>query len=193
MQDSTEWHETARAYRNLMQEWKAAGRAPREVDDKLWARFRAAQDRFFDARNAVNAQRDKEFAANAEAKDALLAEYDPVINPESGLSAAKAKLRELQEKWEAIGYVPRGHVREYEDKIAALERRVADAEESRWRRSDPAAQEKVNQFQARADDFRAQAESAQQSGDTKKAAELREQALQWQEFADVAAKAANER
>lgn len=193
LQNSTEWNETARAYRDLMQEWKAAGRAPREVDDKLWARFRAAQDHFFDARNAVNAERDKEFAANAQAKDALLAEYDPIIDPASGLNAAKVKLRELQEKWEAIGYVPRGQVREYEDKIAAIERRVADAEESRWRRSDPAAQDKVNQFQARADEFRAQAESAEQSGDARKAAELREQAQQWQEFADVAAKAANER
>ena len=81
LKDSTDWGHTARAYRDLMTEWKAAGRAPREVDDKLWERFRAAQDHFFEARNAVNAERDREFEANAEAKDALIAEYDSLIDP----------------------------------------------------------------------------------------------------------------
>ena len=173
-------------------EWKAAGRAPREVDDKLWERFRAAQDHFFEARNAVNAERDREFEANAEAKDALIAEYDAQIDPAKGLGAAKAKLRELQDKWDEIGFVPRGRVREYEDKIARIEQRVSDAEDSRWRKTNPAQQEKVNQFQVKADDFERQAQEAEAKGNAAKAATLREQAKQWQEFADVAAKAVNE-
>ncbi|MCT1411015.1 DUF349 domain-containing protein [Corynebacterium sanguinis] len=193
LKESTDWNETARAYRDLMREWKAAGRAPREVDDALWEQFRAAQDHFFNARDAVNAERDREFEANAEAKDALLAEYDGLIDPAKGLGAAKSKLRELQDKWEEIGFVPRGKVREYEDKIGVIEKRVADAEESRWRQSDPAAQDKVNQFRVKADDFTKQAEAAEAKGDTKKAEELRAQAAQWQEFADVAAKAVSDR
>ena len=192
LKDSTDWGHTARAYRDLMTEWKAAGRAPREVDDKLWERFRAAQDHFFEARNAVNAERDREFEANAEAKDALIAEYDSLIAPAKGLGAAKAKLRELQDKWDEIGFVPRGRVREFEDKIGRIEQRVSEAEDSRWRKTDPAQQDKVNQFQVKADDFTKQAEAAEANGDATKAASLREQAKQWQEFADVAAKAVNE-
>ena len=192
LKDSTDWGRTARAYRDLMTEWKAAGRAPREVDDKLWERFRAAQDHFFEARNAVNAERDREFEANAEAKDALIAEYDSLIDPAKGLGAAKAKLRELQDKWDEIGFVPRGRVREFEDKIGRIEQRVSEAEDSRWRKTDPAQQDKVNQFQVKADDFTKQAEAAEAKGDATKAASLREQAKQWQEFADVAAKAVNE-
>ena len=192
LKDSTDWGHTARAYRDLMTEWKAAGRAPREVDDKLWERFRAAQDHFFEARNAVNAERDREFEANAEAKDALIAEYDSLIAPAKGLGAAKAKLRELQDKWDEIGFVPRGRVREFEDKIGRIEQRVSEAEDSRWRKTDPAQQDKVNQFQVKADDFIKQAEAAEAKGDATKAASLREQAKQWQEFADVAAKAVNE-
>ncbi|WP_051059698.1 DUF349 domain-containing protein [Corynebacterium capitovis] len=189
LQDSTDWNDTARAYRDLMTEWKSAGRAPRDVDDQLWAEFRAAQDHFFAARNAINAERDREFEANAQAKDALIAEYDSLVDPARGLGAANAKLRELQDKWEEIGFVPRGKVREYEEKIGAIEKRVADAEESRWRKSDPAAQDKVNQFQVKADDLTRQAEAAEARGESAKAAELRAQADQWQEFADVAAKA----
>ena len=192
LKDSTDWGHTARAYRDLMTEWKAAGRAPREVDDKLWERFRAAQDHFFEARNAVNAERDREFEANAEAKDALIAEYDSLIDPAKGLGAAKSKLRELQDKWDEIGFVPRGRVREFEDKIGRIEQRVSEAEDSRWRKTDPAQQDKVNQFQVKADDFIKQAEAAEAKGDATKAASLREQAKQWQEFADVAAKAVNE-
>ena len=37
-----------------MNRWKTAGRAARKDDDALWARFRAAQDAFFAARNAVS-------------------------------------------------------------------------------------------------------------------------------------------
>lgn len=193
IQDSTDWGPTARAFRDLMTEWKAAGRAPREVDDQLWAKFRAAQDRFFDARNAVNDERDREFAENAKAKDALLAEYDGLIDPSQSMDKAKAKLRELQEKWEDIGFVPRNQVRKYEAKIEELEKRVTLAEESAWRRTDPAAQARVAQFQAKVEDFKAQSAAAEAKGKEKKAAELRAQAEQWQKFADAAANAVNDK
>lgn len=183
---STDWGETARAYRDLMTEWKAAGRAPREVDDKLWAAFRGAQDHFFAARDAVNNERDQEFAANAKAKDELIAEYDGLIDPAKNVEGAKAKLRELQDKWEEVGFVPRDQVREYEDKIGALEKRVSDAEESNWRRTDPEVQARVNQFKVKVDEFTAQAEAAEAKGKTKKAEELRAQAAQWAEWAKTA-------
>lgn len=189
LKNSTDWNETARAFRDLMKEWKAAGRAPREVDDSLWDAFRGAQDHFFNARNSVTAERDKEFEANATAKDELLAEYDSQIDPAKGIDTARAKLRELQEKWEQIGFVPRGQVREYEDKIGAVEKRVSDAEESQWRRTDPEAQARANQFLVKVEEFTAQAEAAEAKGNATKAAKLREQAAQWQEWADTAAKA----
>jgi hypothetical protein len=51
--DSTQWAATAAKFRDLMTEWKNAGRAGREIDDELWERFRAAQDAFFTARKAA--------------------------------------------------------------------------------------------------------------------------------------------
>src|SRR5699024_1637235 len=186
LKESTDWNDTARSFRDLMQEWKAAGRAPREVDDKLWAAFKGAQDYFFDKRNAVAKERDQEFEANAEAKNALLAEYDAQIDPSKNLDGARAKLRELQEKWEEIGFVPRGQVREFEDKIGALEKRVSQAEETQWRRTDPEAQARADQFTAKAEEFNAQADAAEAKGNTKKAEKLRAQAQQWAEWAKTA-------
>ena len=187
IKDSTDWGATAAAYRDLMGRWKEAGRAPRDVDDKLWKRFKAAQDHFFAARNAVNAERDKEFEANAEAKEALLAEYRDRIDPAKGLDHARSELRKLQERWEEIGYVPRGRVREFEDKIGALEKRVSEAADSQWRRTDPEAQARVQQFADRAAEFEAKATELEAAGKAKKAEDARAQAAQWREWADAAA------
>lgn len=191
--DSTDWNETARAFRDLMTEWKAAGRAPKEVEDKLWSEFKAAQDNFFDNRNANSKERDREFEANAQAKLALLNEYEPLIDPAKGQDTARAKLRELQDKWEAIGFVPRQQVQEFEKRIKAIETRVAEAEDAMWRRSDPAALARAEQFAAKAAELQAQADSASAKGDRKKAGKLKAQAEQWKEWADMAHQAIDNR
>lgn len=192
MQDSTDWNETARAYRDLMGEWKAAGRAQRADDDRLWAQFRAAQDHFFGAKDADNRRKDAEFEDNAVAKQALLDEYDAKIDPESGLDRAREVLRELQEKFDEIGFVPRARVREFDEKIGVLESRVADFAEQQWRRTDPEVEARVAQFQAKVDQLRSSAEDAEKAGRAKKAAELRDQADQWAEWAKTAAQAAED-
>lgn len=191
LKDSTDWAETARAFAGLMREWKAAGRAARNVDNALWDRFKAAQDHFFAARNADRDRQDEEFNANAAAKDALLAEYEPHIDPAKDLRGAHAKLLELQEKWEEIGFVPRNQVREYEQKIRTLEKKVADAEAAQWQRTDPEVQARANQFTEKAEKLLAQAGEAEAKGKTADAAKLREQAAQWQQWAKAAQDAVN--
>ncbi|WP_189214506.1 DUF349 domain-containing protein, partial [Actinokineospora fastidiosa] len=62
LSESDDWGPTAGRFKDLMLEWKAAGRAPKDADDALWQRFRAAQDRFFARRSAVFDERDAEFA-----------------------------------------------------------------------------------------------------------------------------------
>ncbi|AZA11608.1 DUF349 domain-containing protein [Corynebacterium gerontici] len=193
IKDSTDWNETSKQFRDLMNQWRKAGRAPRDVDDKLWAAFKKAQDTFFSARNAVQAERDQEFEDNAKAKDELLEIYGPQINPALDLEGAREKLRELQEKWEAIGFVPRARIREFEEKIGKIEKEVAGAEDTQWRRTDPEAQARAAQFKAKVEEFKAQAEEAEAKGKGKKAEELRAQAAQWQEWADAAEQAIADR
>ena len=73
MSSSTDWAGTSAKYRALMEEWKKAGRASRKEDDALWARFRAAQQVFFDARRAKDEAADAEFAENLKVKEAFFA------------------------------------------------------------------------------------------------------------------------
>ncbi len=181
LSDATEWGETAAAYRGLMEEWKAAGRAPRDVEDALWARFRAAQEKFFSRRNKTFSDRDAEFEANAAIKEKLLAEGE-TIDPAKGLDAAKAKLRSIQERWEAAGKVPRDRIRELDTRLRAIEDRVKSADDRHWRRTDPETSARVEQFRARVESYRSQAAKARAAGDDRKARDAEEQAAQWEEW-----------
>src|SRR5262249_17540289 len=122
---STEWGATSAVFRELLTEWKAAGRAAKDVDDALWRRFKAAPDTFFSARNAGSAERDAEFRANAEAKEALLAEAEKVDTTD--LDAARAALRTIGDRWDSIGKVPRERGAELERRLRAVEKKIRDA------------------------------------------------------------------
>ena len=119
------------AMRELMNDWKAAGRAGRDVEDALWARFRAAQDAFFERRSGVFAERDAEQVANQQKKEAIIAQAAAldVSDPKSAQSA----LRDLQAQFDAIGHVPRDAMRRLDDRMRAAEQRVRDAVDAEWR------------------------------------------------------------
>ena len=185
LSESGEWGKTAGEFRQLMEEWKASGRAPREVEDQLWERFRAAQEKFFSRRNATFNQRDAEFDANAAAKEKLLAEAER-IDPGKGMDAARAALRSIQERWEAAGKVPRERIREFDSRLRAVEDRVKRAEDSQWRRTDPETAARIEQFRSRAEQFRAQATKARAAGDERRATQAESQAKQWEEWLSTA-------
>jgi hypothetical protein len=187
--DSTEWGPTAGRYRDLMRQWKAAGPAPKDVDDELWRRFRAAQDTFFGARDATNAALDAEYAANAETKEKLLVEAEALL-PVTDLDVAKRSLRSVADRWEAAGKVPRERIKELEGRMRAVEQAVRAVEDEQWRRSDP-------EKSARADDMVTQLETAiaqvetdlakaRESGNEKRVKELEENLASRQSFLDMA-------
>jgi len=192
---STEWGDTSRAYRDLMQRWKAAGPAPRDVDDALWQRFRAAQDTFFGARDADNARQDAEFAANAEVKEALLVEAE-AIDPTGDLDAAKKAFRDLADRWEAAGKVPRDRIRDLEGRMRKVEQSIRSAEDDQWRRSDPEkssrANDMVGMFEAAVDKLRADLEKARSAGDDKAVGRLEQNLASQEAMLDMARKASAE-
>jgi hypothetical protein len=186
---STEWGPTAGQYRELMRQWKAAGPAPKEVDDELWRRFRGAQDQFFGARDSANAALDEEFAANATVKEALLVEAEALV-PVTDLDAAKRAFRDLADRWDAAGKVPRDRMKELEGRIRAVENAIRSVEDEQWRRSDPEksarADDMVSKLEAAIEQVSADLEKARASGNAKKVAELEENLASRQSFLDMA-------
>jgi len=189
LSDSTDWSGTAATFRDLLAQWKAAGRAAKDVDDALWARFKAAQDTFFEARNAVHAERDAEFEANAAAKEKLLAEAEriDIADPK----AAQAALRTIGDKWDALGKVPRERSADLERRLRTVEKKIRDAGTAN--QPDAEAQARADQFRERAEQFERQAEKAQAAGKTKDAEAARASAAQWREWADTAAEAVSKK
>lgn len=186
---STDWGATSAVFRDLLAEWKAAGRAAKDVDDTLWQRFKAAQDAFFSARNAATAERDAEFKANAAAKEALLAQAEHL--DVSNADAARAAFRAIGDKWDAIGKVPRERAPEFERRLRAVEKKIRDAATSNL--VDPEAQARADQFRVRAEQFEHQAEKAEAAGRAKDAEQARASAEQWRQWADAAAQAVSKR
>jgi hypothetical protein len=186
---STEWGPTAGRYRDLMRQWKAAGPAPKDVDDELWRRFRAAQDTFFGARDATNAALDAEYAANAEVKEALLVEAEALV-PVTDLEAAKRSLRSIAERWEAAGKVPRERIKELEGRMRAVEEAVRSVEDEQWRRSDPEksarADDMVTQLETAIAQVEADLAKARDAGNEKRVKELEENLASRQSFLDMA-------
>ena len=189
---SGEWGATAGRYKQLMVDWKAAGRAPKDADDVLWQRFRAAQDAFFARRSAAFTERDSELTDNARRKEELLAEAERV-DPATDLEGARGHLQRLQERWDAIGHVPRERMRELEGRLRAVEERVRGAVDAQWRRSDPETEARVAQFRERVEQFEAQAAKARAAGDERRAKRADEQAAQWREWLAAAERAVADR
>ncbi len=183
--ESDDWGPTAARYKDLMTEWKAAGRAPKEADDALWQQFRAAQDKFFSRRSSVFDERDAELVENGKRKEALLAEAER-INPAADLDAARAQLHRIQEKWDEIGKVPRERIRELEGKLRTIEEKVRTAADAQWRKTDPEAEARAAQFRERVEQFEAQAEKARAAGDRRRAEQAEAQAAQWREWLTAA-------
>lgn len=192
---STEWGPTAGRYRDLMREWKAAGPAPREVEESLWQRFRGAQDAFFSARDAENAKLDAEFGANAEVKEALLVEAEALV-PVTDLDAAKRSFRDIADRWDAAGKVPRNRMKELEGRIRAVENAIRAVEDEQWRSSDPEksarADGMVAQLQAGIDKIEADLDKARGAGDDAKVAKLTDELENRRSFLEMARKVAND-
>jgi Domain of Unknown Function (DUF349) len=193
--ESKEWGPTAGQYRDLMRQWKAAGPAPKDIDDELWRRFRAAQDTFFGARDATNAALDAEYAVNAEVKEQLLVEAEALV-PVTDLDAAKKALRGIADRWEAAGKVPRDKIKELEGRMRAVEQAVRTVEDEQWRKSDPEKSARADDMVAKLEAAIAQVEAdlvkARAAGNDKQVKELEENLASRQSFLDMARKVSDD-
>ena len=192
---STEWGPTAGRYRDLMKQWKDAGPAPRDVDEKLWKRFRGAQDAFFGARDASAAEQDQEFAANAEVKVALLVEAEALL-PVTDLDVAKKAFRDIADRWDAAGKVPRDRMKELEARIRTVEQTIRALEEEQWTRSDPEksarADDMVSKLESAIATVEADLEKARTAGNTRKVTELEANLESRRSFLEMAKRASDE-
>lgn len=164
-------------YRRMLDSWKAAGRAGKKYDDALWARFKAAGDALYAAKSEIDARDDEEFEANLVQKEALLAEAEPLLASKDRDSARSALLS-IQQRWDAIGKVPRAKVKSVEDRMRKVENAVRKLDEDHWQKNNPErkarAEGLAEQLQAAIQQLERELDEAKASGDAKRIAEAQE-------------------
>ena len=159
------------AYRDLLDEWKTAGRAGKKVDDALWARFKAAGDALYGARverETADAEASRE---KIEAKRALLEEAK-AVGDERDIAKARSILTGIQRQWDEVGRIfPRDAERSLDDELRRIENALRGREDADWKRNDPEQKARANDMTRQLTDAIQKLEdelaAAQKSGDKK--------------------------
>ncbi len=122
LQESTEWKKATERFKKIQEEWKTIGPVPKRHADKIWKRFRAACDTFFNRKAEHFGGLKEEESANLTAKQALIEEiknFELKPNRAENMDAIKA----LQKRWIEIGHVPM----KVKDSINSEYRKAVDA------------------------------------------------------------------
>jgi hypothetical protein len=164
-------------YRQLLDDWKSAGRAGKRHDDALWARFKAAGDVLFEQRHAESAAENEEYSVNLEAKLVILTEAEPLLQQRDRV-AARRTLTDIQRRWDEIGRVPRADVRRVEDRLRAIEDHVRGLEDAHWRESNPERKARTTGLASQLEDaigkLQSELDAAKSSGDARKIKDAQE-------------------
>lgn len=104
LNQSEDWRKTTDQLINLQKQWKEIGVVPRKQADAIWKRFRAACDLFFSRKSAHFSNVDASYDDNLKAKEAVLKQLE-AFDP-SEVDDVAGALKEIQAKWNAIGFVP---------------------------------------------------------------------------------------
>ena len=186
---STEWATATSAYKKLMDDWKGVARAAKSEEDKLWAEFKAAQDKFFANRNAANSVRDEEFSKNLQVKLELLKQAEALL-PISNVDEAKSALRVIQEAWEKAGHVPRNDKDRIEKRLKAVEDAIRKVQEEQWHRTKPEVVDRANSlvtsFESSIAKLEKQKQAALTAGKADDVAKISDQLTQAQSLLDAA-------
>ncbi len=166
-------------FKDLMEAWKKAPRGSRTDEDKLWKRFKAAQDEFYDKLKAGEAAEEEKLHPNVPLKEELAVKAEALLPVDMrNLKSQKTQLRDLQAGWEQVGELPKKDRARLDSRLKKVEDAFRAVEDTQWTRSNPQAlaraEDTANAFAGGLSKYERQLEQAQAVGDTKTAAKLEE-------------------
>ena len=103
---STQWNTLSKEIEEIQAKWKTIGFATRKDNQKIYDRFRAACDKFFERKRASLTEFKDSMNANLEKKMAIIEEAES-LKTSTDWKATTDRLIELQKQWKEIGAVPR--------------------------------------------------------------------------------------
>ena len=103
-----EWNKANERLIELQAQWRTVGFAPKKENAKIYDRFRAACDKFFECKHSFYADVKDDMEQNLSLKTALCEAAEALVESEDW-KAATDKILELQAEWKKIGTVSRRH------------------------------------------------------------------------------------
>ena len=103
---SVEWNNLSKEIEEIQKEWKGIGFATRKENQKIYERFRAACDKFFERKRVFYSEFKDNMNGNYEKKLALIEKAEQLKSSTEWKKTADAFI-ELQKEWKEIGAVPR--------------------------------------------------------------------------------------
>ncbi len=105
LQDSTDWKKTTDELIKLQKRWKTIGPVPVKQSDKIWKRFRASCDIFFNNKSKYYENIDSKYEDNLKAKEELIQKIEE-LELSSNINENLESLKTFQRDWAEIGFVP---------------------------------------------------------------------------------------
>ncbi|MEI6456793.1 MAG: DUF349 domain-containing protein [bacterium] len=105
MKNSTDWKKTTNDLIHIQGEWKKIGPVPKKHSDKVWKRFRAACDEFFNAKSSYFSNIQSHEEENLNKKLDLLKRMKEYIYGDDK-NANLDVLKNFQREWTEIGHIP---------------------------------------------------------------------------------------
>ena len=106
VKSSNEWNALSKDIEDIQKQWKGIGFASKKDNQKIYDRFRAACDKFFEKKRVFYSQYKENMNDNLEKKLAII-EQAEVLKNSTEWKKATDQFINLQKQWKEIGAVPR--------------------------------------------------------------------------------------
>lgn len=106
IKNTADWNQLSKEIESLQAEWRTIGFATKKENQKIYDRFRAACDKFFERKREHYTTIKDSMSANLEKKQAIIAQAEALKSSTEWKKTAD-QLIALQKQWKEIGAVPR--------------------------------------------------------------------------------------
>ncbi|SMD38973.1 protein of unknown function [Reichenbachiella faecimaris] len=127
LQANEDWEETANTYKALQREWKEVGPVPGKEREKIYKKFKAACDEFFNKKRGHNKEMESSYDDNLKKKEDICSSLEALAGAED---LHPEQVYELQDAFNAIGFVPKKTIKAIQNRYQeALNKIIAQAKD----------------------------------------------------------------
>ncbi|PAU95133.1 hypothetical protein CK503_02735 [Aliifodinibius salipaludis] len=120
--ETENWDEIEERFEDLTKQWKKIGRVPKEKSNKVWDRYKSAQDEYYDRKYKYDPDHQSKVDKFTHKKEKIIEEAEALLEEED-LATAARKINKLHRRWKKVGNLPQ----RAEDKLWSRFKSATDA------------------------------------------------------------------